>query len=262
MKRLRFHYHMDIAFYAPVTQHRFTLKCIPKSDDRQEISNLDVTVYPHQFLSQNTDSFHNISLTGYAPDEHEHFYIDVMGIAQTGLESSSPIENPYQIGFYKYHTTITKPGSALNTYYQSFSFAKSQSNFDKAFQMMKQLYLDFSYVQNVTSIETTAEEAMTLKKGVCQDYAHILISLCRMASIPARYVVGLLIGEGYSHAWVEIFESGSWIGLDPTNNTIVHDQHIKISNGRDCTDCTLNHGLFTGGGNQRQTVSVIVYETN
>ena len=61
--------------------------------------------------------------------------------------------------------------------------------------------------------------------GVCQDYSHIMIALCQMSRIPARYVVGMLMGEGLSHAWVEIYDGGAWRGIDPTNHTIVGDQH-------------------------------------
>ena len=93
---------------------------------------------------------------------------------------------------------------------------------------------------------------------MCQDYSHILISLCHMEKIPARYVVGMLEGEGLSHAWVEIYENGMWIGLDPTNDLVVGEQHIKVSSGRDYGDCTINQGIFTGAANQTQTASVVV----
>ena len=101
---------------------------------------------------------------------------------------------------------------------------------------------------------------MALGMGVCQDYSHILLSLCRMERIPARYVVGLLMGEGLSHAWVEVCSGGRWIALDPTNNLVVDDQHIKISSGRDYKDCMINQGLFVGRTTQRQDVHVSVTE--
>ena len=102
---------------------------------------------------------------------------------------------------------------------------------------------------------------MALGKGVCQDYSHILLSLCRMEGIPCRYVVGMLIGEGASHAWVEICSEGRWIALDPTNNLVVDDQHIKISAGRDYQDCIINQGIFTGQTRQTQQILVSVKET-
>ena len=101
---------------------------------------------------------------------------------------------------------------------------------------------------------------MKLKKGVCQDYAHILIALLRMMRIPARYVVGMMIGEGFSHAWVEMEADGRWYGLDPTNDVLVGENYIKISHGRDYNDCIVNKGVFTGMASQKQDISVIVCE--
>ena len=125
---------------------------------------------------------------------------------------------------------------------------------------MHKLHQDLSYEKGVTTFQTTAEEAMKLKKGVCQDYAHILIALLRMMKIPARYVVGMMIGEGFSHAWVEMEADGRWYGLDPTNDVLVGENYIKISHGRDYNDCIVNKGVFTGMASQKQDISVIVCE--
>lgn len=104
---------------------------------------------------------------------------------------------------------------------------------------------------------------LTQCEGVCpvkNIYSHILIAFCHLAQIPARYVVGMLEGEGASHAWVEIYDGGFWYALDPTNNLIVSDSHIKISHGRDYKDCLINQGVFTGNTEQRQEISVHVHE--
>lgn len=258
---------MNIAFDEFVTNHRFTLKCVPKSDGNQEISNLKVDVYPKQFINESSDAFNNICLTGYAPTKHNKFYIDVLGLALTGKKQDIIYEDKYKVGFYKYHTAITKPSDKLKEYFWTFDLKDDLTNFEKAIIMTNRLFQDFIYEQGITDVNTTAEQAFELGKGVCQDYAHILISLCKMAGIPARYVVGLLVGEGYSHAWVEIFEidkqntqQGYWIGIDPTNNLIIDDEHIKISCGKDYSDCIINQGVFWGGGKQNQSISVIVYE--
>ena len=67
-------------------------------------------------------------------------------------------------------------------------------------------------------------------------------------------------GEGASHAWVEILSDGKWYGLDPTNNVVVSDEHIKIGVGRDAKDCEINRGIIIGGGNQTLTICVNVEE--
>lgn len=71
-----------------------------------------------------------------------------------------------------------------------------------------------------------------LGQGVCQDYAHIFLALLNLAGIPARYVTGLLIGEGASHAWVEVLHHGAWYGLDPTNDAPVLTDYINMGNQR------------------------------
>lgn len=85
-----------------------------------------------------------------------------------------------------------------------------------------------------------------------------MIALCKYAGIPARYVVGLMIGEGSTHAWVEVYVDGGWYGLDPTNNLHIDDYYVKIAHGRDYDDCIVDKGQFNGITNQQQQVYVRV----
>lgn len=260
MKTLHFTYKMRLKFDSPVEKHRFSLKCCPQSDRRQQIMELNMKVFPKEFLAKDTDSFGNLCVYGYAESRHSLFSVEVEGTAKTGLSHYETAADEHKLGMYRYTTEYTKPGEALRAYASGFAFSENMGNYAKAVVLMERLYQDFSYVQGVTDVNTTAEEALTLGKGVCQDYSHIMIALCHMFGIPARYVVGMLCGEGLSHAWVEIYDSGFWIGLDPTNNLVVEHQHIKISNGRDYGDCRINQGVFTGFAGQTQEISVIVEE--
>ena len=122
------------------------------------------------------------------------------------------------------------------------------------------LYERIQYVQGITRVQTTAEEAMALGQGVCQDYAQIMLSLLRREGIPCRYIVGFLLGEGESHAWIEVYEDGKWWAYDPTNPTNMQEEYIKISAGRDYRDCRMNQGVFLGNSSQFQEVKVIVTE--
>ena len=81
-----------------------------------------------------------------------------------------------------------------------------------------------------------------------------------MKKIPCRYVTGMMLGEGKSHAWVEVYSDGMWIGMDPTNSQLVDDFYIKIAHGRDYSDCLVNQGIFTGNVTQIQEISVNVEE--
>ncbi len=119
------------------------------------------------------------------------------------------------------------------------------------------------YERGPTSIETTSNEVLRLRFGVCQDYAHIMIAICRSAGIPARYVQGYLVGEGETHAWVEVYYPGlGWVEYDPTYNTIVGARHVKIACGRDYSDTAPITGKVIGGGSStiRNHVKVVQAE--
>ena len=82
----------------------------------------------------------------------------------------------------------------------------------------------------------------------------------RYLGIPARYVNGLMIGEGYTHAWVEAYLEDGWYGFDPTNNLHIDDYYIKLAHGRDYRDCTVDKGCFLGSAAQKQKIYVNVEE--
>lgn len=136
----------------------------------------------------------------------------------------------------------------------------AETDLEKAVRVMDYLYHHFLYIPGVTDIRTTAADALRLGRGVCQDYAHIMTAVMRCAGIPARYVNGLMIGEGATHAWVEIYTDGGWYGLDPTNNLHVDDYYIKLAHGRDYGDCEVDRGIFRGNAVQRQKIYVNVEE--
>ena len=119
------------------------------------------------------------------------------------------------------------------------------------------VYEDLKYTAGLTHVDTTLEEILALRLGVCQDFAHLFIGIARAHGIPARYVSGYLhqglgfFGDAQMHAWVEAFvpEVG-WIGFDPTNNMLAASDHIKVAHGRDYRDCAPLKGVVYGpGGN-------------
>lgn len=128
------------------------------------------------------------------------------------------------------------------------------------------VYTNFAYTKGITTINTTLDEVLELKKGVCQDFAHLLLQLMRTAGVPARYVSGYICpketglrGEGATHAWVEIYSPvQGWLGLDPTNNIWVMDTHVKLAVGLNFNDCTPVKGTFKGLAKQTLSVNVSV----
>jgi transglutaminase-like putative cysteine protease len=128
------------------------------------------------------------------------------------------------------------------------------------------IFKNFAYTKGITNVETTLDEVLEIRKGVCQDFAHVLLQLLRTVGIPSRYVSGYvcsndsgLRGEGATHAWVEIYTpTQGWLGLDPTNNIWTMENHVKLSVGRNFYDCTLVKGTFKGFARQTLSVSVSI----
>lgn len=128
------------------------------------------------------------------------------------------------------------------------------------------IFTQFQYIKGITTIETTVDEIMEHRSGVCQDFAHVLLQLLRTMKIPSRYVSGYICpnkngmrGEGATHAWVEALIPGyGWAGVDPTNNVWVTDKHVKLAVGRNFDDCTPVKGTFKGLAEQKLSVYVSV----
>lgn len=256
MRELHFIYQMSLMFSKPATRHNYTLKCFPQSDEMQQIDSLRILLDPANRNFTSIDSFGNRTLCGEVEQEHRLFRITVEGQARTGL-STGRSARPEDLGKYRYPSFYTKAGDQIRAFWRSHPVF-GMSPREAALYYMRLLYEEMQYTPGSTGVDTKAEEAWAMRRGVCQDYAHILLALLRLEHIPARYVVGMMIGEGASHAWVEVEDGGVWYGVDPTNGREADDQYIYISGGRDAFDCQMNKGMMVGGGQQRQSVSVIV----
>ena len=117
------------------------------------------------------------------------------------------------------------------------------------------VHRSIEYQWGATGVRTTAAEALAGGRGVCQDYAHIMLAACHLIGLPARYVSGHLAGEGGSHAWVEVFEQhrtrpDAWIpqGWDPTHNRRTDGDYLVVAVGRDYADVAPLTGSYDGAG--------------
>lgn len=121
------------------------------------------------------------------------------------------------------------------------------------------VYETMEYRPGVTGVATPASTALGLRQGVCQDYAHVMLAICRRLQIPARYVSGFIPGEGYMHAWVEALvphpESGTpcWLGYDPTHCRGAGAEYVAVATGRDFADVTPVAGTYYGAEPGRLT---------
>lgn len=144
------------------------------------------------------------------------------------------------------------------------SFGAGRPVLDGATELAGRIFGGFRYAPGATHVSTPAHEVLENRRGVCQDFAHLMIGCLRSIGVPARYVSGYVRAEGgdivgahASHAWVSVFcgEAG-WVEIDPTNDLIVGDQHIVLGWGRDYDDVSPLRGVTLGG--HRHTVSVRV----
>jgi transglutaminase-like putative cysteine protease len=134
------------------------------------------------------------------------------------------------------------------------------------------IYRTFDYSPKTTRVDSPIDEALHLRQGVCQDFAHIMITLARHLQIPCRYVSGYLYQQGRSqerstndamHAWVEAYlpELG-WVGFDPTNNTLADERHVRVAVGRDYADVPPTRGVFRGKAESELAVTVRLAPSN
>ena len=163
------------------------------------------------------------------------------------------------------HADTIKSQSAINTLIESLDVTnKSIASTVEACSEL--IYKQFKYIKGITTIETTVDEILEVRAGVCQDFAHLMLQMLRTLKIPSRYVSGYICpnkngmrGEGATHAWIEAYipEFG-WAGIDPTNNVWATNHHVKLAVGKNFADCSPVKGTFKGPAKQLLSVYVSV----
>jgi transglutaminase-like putative cysteine protease len=137
------------------------------------------------------------------------------------------------------------------------------SGFERASGLMAAVRSELVYEPGATDVQTRADEVLALGRGVCQDFAHVMIAACRYVGVAARYVSGYLYDptlEGdnaASHAWVDIWdEERGWIALDPTHDRGQTESYVRVAVGRDYTDVPPTRGVYKGAANETLSVRV------
>jgi transglutaminase-like putative cysteine protease len=158
--------------------------------------------------------------------------------------------------------------------YARASFAPGRPLVDAAGELMRRIHAEFEYETRATDASTPALEALELRKGVCQDFAHVMLGCLRSLGLPARYVSGYLltepppgqarlVGSDASHAWVAVYlpvetGPGTWAELDPTNDRAPGEDYVRLATGRDYFDVSPMRGVLHGGSNHVLSVAVTV----
>jgi transglutaminase-like putative cysteine protease len=150
------------------------------------------------------------------------------------------------------------------------SFTPGRPILEAVRDLTARVFTEFKYDPTATNVNTPLEEVLRLRRGVCQDLAHLAIGVVRSHGLAARYVSGYLrtipppgkqrlIGADASHAWLSVYcGSLGWVDVDPTNNVLIGTDHITLAWGRDYTDVCPIRGMFVGGGHHTMAVSVDV----
>lgn len=264
-----------------VTGHYWNLRIIPHDDSAQKVVVDSVSIDPDVPEMQVHDGWGNVVYAGGCQLSHNTFGYQVSGTAEVDSRQGRGT-TPNEL--FRYPSHLTQPGPALVELHRlAGAFGDAAADvavyampvnaaadvaapctasacpalghgvdptaiFQRAFALSHLVHESMEYVSGSTTVLTTAEEAIAQHKGVCQDYTHILLALMRMDRIQARYVGGLMLGEGATHAWVEFYDGCTWWGVDPTNDCEAGDYYIALVRGRDHSDCPMEQGVFTGVG--------------
>ncbi len=164
---------------------------------------------------------------------------------------------------------FAKPTALLDELAERFDIRRRDDPLMILHQLNQQMYDYFDYKPKSTSVDSPIDDALQTRAGVCQDFAHIMITLVRSKlRIPCRYVSGYLYhGDRHqdrsvnsaTHAWIEaLIPQLGWVGFDPTNHLVAGDRHIRTAIGRDYDDVPPTHGMFRGRAQSELTVAVRV----
>ena len=269
------------AYDAPVSESVMEVRMQPRSDALQRCLQFSFTTTPgarvltYQDHDGNSIHFFNI------PARHARLILT----AEALVECDSSPELPGELGLdawteldalahsgewweYLAPSTFTRPTPRLQQLAREFALARTHDPLALLRRAMALTYEHFEYKPQTTRVDSPIDEALEARSGVCQDFAHIFIALVKPLGIPARYVSGYLFrnehsvdrsGDGATHAWVEAFLPRlGWIGLDPTNNLIASDRHVRVAIGRDYADVPPTRGVYKGLSAVRSELAVAV----
>uniref|UniRef100_UPI0025FFD040 transglutaminase family protein n=1 Tax=uncultured Phenylobacterium sp. TaxID=349273 RepID=UPI0025FFD040 len=255
----------------------------PQKHTRQRLVSFDIELDPPAQLFSYADSFGNPVYHFDVPQPHDKLTIT----ARAAVDTQPPPELPKHLDMGEWDRLRAAAQRGDNfDYLHPHGFARetealrryeAEHNIDslKALDPLsavkalnKIVYVSFGYEAGVTRADSPIDDVLKARAGVCQDFAHVMIAICRSWGIPARYVSGYLYTDkrhgdrsdpDATHAWVEVFfPQLRWIGFDPTNNSLVTERHIACAVGRDYSDVPPSRGTFKGEAASALAVGVTV----
>ncbi|TVR91419.1 MAG: transglutaminase family protein [Spirochaetaceae bacterium] len=244
----------------PIRNHAWCLRLSLPDDDFFEVEHFSRYVEPECSPSTAVDYLGQEYSYGLVREDHSVFRY---GLSATIRQHSSygrrPDTVPIQI--FLRSDRLTELDHKNIPWLAAFqSPDKPKDPLEWSIGAMHEITQNMIYLTGTTNYSTPAGDAVSQGSGVCQDFAHILIGLCRAHGVPARYVNGFFVGEGETHAWVEVFVQGRWYGLDPTHNRLVVQDYVPLARGRNAEDCSLNRGVWSSVVQQHQRISASLVE--
>ncbi len=252
MKRYIYCYQTVVSFSEPVTNHALLLRCLPMAGSYMNVEEEHLVVSPSLSVRRGTDQLGNRIVYGGCREPHGSLVYVSTGIVSMAEYAVAPDTIP--ITAYKQPTPLTTLSE------QQTEELLQQTEQYTALDICTRVHAVMAYTPGVTGMDTPASEVAVHLKGVCQDYAHLMISLCRSRGLAARYVCGFMEGEGETHAWVEVFDGYAWRAFDPTHGRAINYGYLKLAHGRDAADCPVSRGIYAGGALQQTQIHVMLKE--
>ncbi|OYX28253.1 MAG: hypothetical protein B7Z06_02045 [Flavobacteriales bacterium 32-35-8] len=254
----------------------------PINDEYQKVLSHTIAVTNNAYIQVFTDFYNNAFGTFMITEPHDELSIisevevvtfnkifpdDSVAIDEQWAEIKSIQKQIDYMDFILYNKAFGYNEEVLNII--NTIDTKIHSPYRAVLQLCEYVYKNFKYIQGITTVSSTPEEVWDLKAGVCQDFTNVLLQLVRMTGIPARYVSGYICpnetitrGEGATHAWIEAYiPFYGWFGVDPTNNAIANENHVRLAVGRNYDDCAPVKGVFKGNVESELLVKVEVGTT-
>ncbi|HEY6407860.1 MAG TPA: transglutaminase family protein [Ktedonobacteraceae bacterium] len=263
-------------YSAPINESIMEVRIQPRSEGNQYCLDFQLHTSPRARIMNYRGEFGNRVHHFDIPNSHHQLTITAHALVD--VTAPSPLPAALTAQAWDELDTLTASGDFWDTLMPSHFAAPTELLSTLAHELNMQrrddpltvlrelnsaIYKTFAYSPKTTRVDSPIDEALSLRKGVCQDFAHIMITLTRQLQIPCRYVSGYLYrGEGRSpgeatHAWVEAYLPDlGWVGFDPTNNTVTDDRHVRIAIGRDYADVPPTRGVFRGKAESELTVTV------
>jgi transglutaminase-like putative cysteine protease len=277
--------HITIFTYVPaVRESVMEVRMQPRSEGRQRCLNFQLHVNPTANIMQYRDFMGNSVHHFDIASSHNRVGVTAQGLVE--VEAQEPLD-PSAAGSWEeldaltaaedhwemiLPSQFTEPTEELDRLAKEIHCERRGNPFEFLNELNQAIYDAFAYVPKSTKVDSPIDQALTNRQGVCQDFAHIMIALLRGLKVPARYVSGYLFHEaesqdrssdGASHAWVEaLVPKLGWVALDPTNNLVAGDRHIRVAIGRDYADVPPTRGVYKGDATSELSVSVTVSPSN